>query len=148
MNQLFDMSNRVAVVTGSTKGMGLAIARALGAAGARIVISGRSEETAKAVADQCHSEGITAKGLGCDITDIESVRRFAKHAQEAFGEVDVLLASGHSNGSGALREAATAYKVDTDAIALKVKQEFAVKEKAKKEAKPTPSGVPKNRKAA
>lgn len=40
-------------------------------------------------------------------------------------EVSVLLASGRSNGTSTLRDAATAYKVDTDAIALKVKQEFA-----------------------
>jgi NAD(P)-dependent dehydrogenase (short-subunit alcohol dehydrogenase family) len=92
MNQLFDMSNRVAVVTGSTKGMGLAIARALGAAGAKIVISSRSEETAKATADQLHeTEGITAEGIGCDITDIDSVRRFAMQTQEAFGQVDALV---------------------------------------------------------
>ena len=63
-------------------------------------------------------------------------------------EVSVILASGRSNGTSALREAATAYKVDTDAIALKVKQEFAAKEKAKKEAKPAASGAVKSRKAA
>ena len=63
-------------------------------------------------------------------------------------EASVLLASGHSNGSGALRDAATAYKVDTDAIGLKVRQEFAAKEKARKEAKPTTSSAAKNRKAA
>jgi ParB family chromosome partitioning protein len=63
-------------------------------------------------------------------------------------EVSVILASGRSNGTDALREAATTYKVDTDAIALKVKQEFAAKEKAKKEAKPKASGTVKNRKAA
>jgi ParB family transcriptional regulator, chromosome partitioning protein len=63
-------------------------------------------------------------------------------------EVSVVLASGRSNGGNALREAAAAYKVDTDAIAAKVKQEFAAKEKAKKEAKPMPSGGAKNRKAA
>jgi NAD(P)-dependent dehydrogenase (short-subunit alcohol dehydrogenase family) len=92
MNQLFDMSNRVAVVTGSTKGMGLAIARAIGAAGAKIVISSRSEEIAKATADQLRKvEGIHAKGIGCDITDIDSVRRFAKQTQEAFGQVDALV---------------------------------------------------------
>lgn len=92
MHQLFDMSNRVAVVTGSTKGMGLAIARALGAAGAKLVISSRSEKTAKATAEQLHqTEGIDAKGIGCDITNTDSVRRFAKEAQEAFGQVDALV---------------------------------------------------------
>ena len=63
-------------------------------------------------------------------------------------EVSVVLASGRSNGTNALREAATVYKVDTDAITLKVKQEFAAKTKAKKEAKPETSGTGKNRKAA
>ena len=63
-------------------------------------------------------------------------------------EVNVVLATGRSNGTNALREAATVYKVDTDAIALKVKQEFAAKTKAKKEAKPETAGTGKSRKAA
>jgi ParB family chromosome partitioning protein len=63
-------------------------------------------------------------------------------------EVSVVLASGRSNGANVLREAAAAYKVDTDAIATKVKQEFAAKEKTKKEAKPSLSGGAKNRKVA
>jgi ParB family chromosome partitioning protein len=63
-------------------------------------------------------------------------------------EVSVVLATGRSNGTNALREAATVYKVDTDAIAFKVKQEFAAKSKAKKEAKPDTSGTGKRRKAA
>jgi ParB family chromosome partitioning protein len=63
-------------------------------------------------------------------------------------EVSVVLASGRSNGTTALRDAAAAYKVDTDAIALKVRQEFAAKEKSKKEPKPKSSPTVKNRKAA
>jgi ParB family chromosome partitioning protein len=63
-------------------------------------------------------------------------------------EVSVVLASGRSNGANALREAAATYKVDTDAITLKVKQEIAAKEKAKKEAKRVPSGTVKNPKAS
>jgi ParB family transcriptional regulator, chromosome partitioning protein len=63
-------------------------------------------------------------------------------------EISVVLASGRSNGTTALSEAAAAYKVDIEAIALKVKQEFAAKDKAKKEPKPTSSPSVKNRKAA
>ena len=62
-------------------------------------------------------------------------------------EVSV-LASTRSNGTNSLREAVTIYRVDNDAIALKVKQEFAAKAKAKKEAKPETSGTRKSRKAA
>jgi len=54
-----------------------------------------------------------------------------EHSLACCSRVSVILASGRSHGTNALREAATIYKVDTDAIALKVKQEFAAKEKAK-----------------
>ena len=53
-------------------------------------------------------------------------------------EATILLAASRHNGTNVLRDAATMYKVDTEAIATKVKQEFAAKAKAKKEAKPVP----------
>lgn len=59
-------------------------------------------------------------------------------------EASILLASSRGNPTTVLRDAASTYKVDTDAIALKVKQEFAAKAKSKKEVKP----VPKTKKAA
>lgn len=59
-------------------------------------------------------------------------------------EMSILLASSRGNPTAVLRDAASTYKVDTDAITLKVKQEFAAQAKAKKEAKP----VPKTKKAA
>lgn len=57
-------------------------------------------------------------------------------ALAATGRVSILLAASRGNPATILREAATAYKVDTDAIAAKVKHEFTVKEKAKKTAQP------------
>ena len=64
-------------------------------------------------------------------------------------EVSILIAARRSsNGTSPLQDAAVAYKIDTDAIALKVKQEFAAKEKAKKEVKTVSSGGGKSRKAA
>ncbi len=51
-------------------------------------------------------------------------------------ELTIVLASARSNASSVLKEAAAVYKVDTDAIATKVKQEFAAKEKARAEKKP------------
>jgi ParB family chromosome partitioning protein len=66
---------------------------------------------------------------------------FLRRADEAtlsrlLVEVSVVLASGRSNGANTLRDAAMVYKVDTDAIALKVKQEFAAKAKAKRRPSP------------
>jgi hypothetical protein len=58
-------------------------------------------------------------------------------------ESSILLAASHSNAPAVLREAATAYKVDTEAITAKVKQDFAAKEKAKKTPEPAAKTVNK-----
>jgi ParB family chromosome partitioning protein len=58
-------------------------------------------------------------------------------------EASILLASSRANPTAILKEAATAYKVDTEAIAAKVKQEFAVKEKAKKVPQPAAKAAKK-----
>ncbi len=63
-------------------------------------------------------------------------------------EASILLAASRGNATAILKDAAAVYKVDTEAIGLKVKQEFAAKEKAKKEAKPVVPGTVKSRKAA
>jgi ParB family chromosome partitioning protein len=63
-------------------------------------------------------------------------------------EASILLAAARTNPAFALRVAASIYKVDADAIALKEKREFATKETAKKTSKPTPSGAAKTKKAA
>ena len=63
-------------------------------------------------------------------------------------ETSILLVASRSNPATILRDAASMYKVDTDAITLKVKQEFAAKEKAKKASKSTPPGAAKTKKAA
>jgi ParB family chromosome partitioning protein len=58
-------------------------------------------------------------------------------------ETAILLAASRTNSATVLRDAASAYKVDTDAIAVKVKQEFAAKEKAKKSAQPAAKSTKK-----
>ncbi len=92
MRYLFDLSGRVAVITGATKGMGLSVAHALGNAGAKLVISGRHHETANSVATQLRkSEGINVTAIACGITDPASVDKFATQAIEVFGRVDTLV---------------------------------------------------------
>ncbi len=63
-------------------------------------------------------------------------------------ESAILLAASRANASQVLRDAATAYKVDTDAIAAKVKQEFATKDKVKAEKKPVPQSSARQPKTA
>ena len=79
----FDLTGKTALVTGSTRGLGLAIARALADAGARVAINGRSAETVAARAAEL--EGAVAAPF--DVTDEAAVRS----AVAALGPVDVLV---------------------------------------------------------
>ncbi|HEU4829956.1 MAG TPA: SDR family NAD(P)-dependent oxidoreductase, partial [Gemmatimonadales bacterium] len=65
-----DLSGRVALVTGGTRGIGLAIARALHGAGARVAVAGRDEARAAAVAGEL---GERAAGVGCDVAKLGEV---------------------------------------------------------------------------
>ncbi|MDF3888413.1 SDR family NAD(P)-dependent oxidoreductase [Cupriavidus basilensis] len=98
MQNLFDLTGRVAVITGSTKGMGLEMARALGASGAALVVSGRDQAASEAVAAALQGEGFKAKGIACDIGDLESIRAFASQALDAYGRVDALVLNAAGSG--------------------------------------------------
>ncbi|WP_328805949.1 SDR family NAD(P)-dependent oxidoreductase [Paraburkholderia solitsugae] len=92
------------VVTGTTKGMGLSISRALGDAGAKLVISGRDQNAADSVATKLHeTDGIDVRAIACDISDPASVDQFAARTLHAFGRVDALIL----NAAGASPRAVT-----------------------------------------
>ena len=83
MSGLFDLSGRTALVTGSTRGLGLALARSLAGAGARVAINGRSREACELVADGI--EGAFAAPF--DVTDEAAVAA----GVAAAGEIDILV---------------------------------------------------------
>jgi NAD(P)-dependent dehydrogenase (short-subunit alcohol dehydrogenase family) len=94
---LFDLTGKVAAITGSTKGIGLGIAREMAAAGAKVIVSSRHAELCDEVAGQLNAEfgkgEVIAKGLPCDLTSIESVERFAAEAPTLFGGLDILVSN-------------------------------------------------------
>jgi 3-oxoacyl-[acyl-carrier protein] reductase len=91
-----DLTGRVAFVTGSTRGIGLAVARALHAAGAKVAIVGRDEARARAVAAEL-GEGTV--GVACDVADAAAVERAVAAAEQALGPVDILV-----NNAGLTRD--------------------------------------------
>ena len=91
MYQGFDLSNKVAVLTGSTAGMGLAIARGLAQCGAKVVVSSNTQEETDQGAQVLGKEGHTAKGVRWDIRSRNDIERFAAEAKRAFGRVDILF---------------------------------------------------------
>jgi NAD(P)-dependent dehydrogenase (short-subunit alcohol dehydrogenase family) len=85
------LAGRTAVVTGSTKGIGRAIAAAFARAGMRVVVNSRSEPDCRAVAGQLEAAGGDAVGLAADLTAPDALRGFARAATAALGRVDVLV---------------------------------------------------------
>jgi 3-oxoacyl-[acyl-carrier protein] reductase len=84
------ITGRTAVVCASTSGLGEAIARALGAEGAHIIVSGRRGERARQIAGELPS----AVGVEVDLTDPTGCERLFAAAHEAFGEADILILNG------------------------------------------------------
>jgi len=97
--EIFNLSGRVAVVTGGSKGMGFAIARTLGAAGATVIVSARTQSAADDAAALLRTEGIGARGAVLDVTDPQSVAAFSASALEAFPRIDVLVLNAAANTS-------------------------------------------------
>ena len=89
--QLFDLSGRVALITGSTRGIGLAIARALGQAGALVVLNGRDLDRLGATEAMLTGEGISARSLAFDVTDAAAVEAAVDRAEREIGPVAILV---------------------------------------------------------
>jgi 3-oxoacyl-[acyl-carrier protein] reductase len=91
-----DLSGRVALVTGSTRGIGRAIADMLARAGAKVAVVGRDRGRAEEVASQIPGG---AKGFACDIGDIPSVVKLVEDVEKELGAVDILV-----NNAGLTRD--------------------------------------------
>jgi 3-oxoacyl-[acyl-carrier protein] reductase len=91
-----DLTGKVAFVTGSTRGIGLAIARALHAAGAKVAVVGRDQEKAAAVAAEL---GERAVGVSCDVARADQVEAAITAAERALGPIDILV-----NNAGLTRD--------------------------------------------
>jgi NAD(P)-dependent dehydrogenase (short-subunit alcohol dehydrogenase family) len=94
---LFDLTDKVAVVTGSTKGIGRAIAEALARAGAKVVISSRKPDKCEEVANAIKSEGLEATAIACHIGKREDVEHLVSETKKRFGKIDILVCNAAVN---------------------------------------------------
>ncbi|MFJ4828665.1 SDR family NAD(P)-dependent oxidoreductase [Streptomyces sp. NPDC088747] len=97
----FDLSGRVALVTGGNSGIGLGMARALARAGADLAVWGTDETRNAAAADELLSLGIKAAAFRCDVGDPRQVTEAFAATLGAFGRVDACFANAGIGGSGA-----------------------------------------------
>jgi NAD(P)-dependent dehydrogenase (short-subunit alcohol dehydrogenase family) len=88
---LFDLTGRVALVTGGTRGLGLAIARTFASAGADLVIASRNEEACAQVAAEFESAGSRALACPCHMGRWDDIERLVDTAYDTFGRIDVLV---------------------------------------------------------
>lgn len=100
-----DLSGKVAVVTGGSRGIGAATSRALAGSGARVAVNGRDEEAVDATVERIRSEGGEASGVAADVTDFVAVEAMRRRTEEELGPVDVLVAFA---GGGIVRPGPTA----------------------------------------
>ncbi len=99
MSQLpsFDLSDKIAIITGGTRGIGLAIARALAAAGANVVVASRKQENVQAAERALREEGFDALGVVAHTGSAQAVEALVARAADAFGGVDILVNNAATN---------------------------------------------------
>jgi len=91
MTDLVQLSGKVAVVTGGTRGIGRGIAGALLELGASVIITGRNGQRAAAVATELSVDSKTCEGVECDVKSLVSVAALAQHVREKYGRLDILV---------------------------------------------------------
>jgi gluconate 5-dehydrogenase len=87
----FDLTGKVAIVTGCSRGLGQVFARALADAGADLVVTSRDPDRLFSFASEIESLGKKCVALPCDVRDYESIQTMVHHAGEAMGKIDILV---------------------------------------------------------
>jgi NAD(P)-dependent dehydrogenase (short-subunit alcohol dehydrogenase family) len=91
VKNFFDLSGKVALVTGASRGLGQYFGRALALAGADLIITARKKEDCEPFANEIRALGRKVACLDLDVRDEASIRKMADDAQAAFGKIDILV---------------------------------------------------------
>ena len=89
--KLFDLSGRVAIVTGGSIGLGRQMAEGLAEMGANLVLCARKKERCEQAAEELKKLGVQTLALGCDVKDPDQVRGVVEETSSRFGRIDILI---------------------------------------------------------
>ena len=98
MSDLFSLAGKVAIVTGSTRGIGRGIAEELARAGARVVVSSESEGDTADVGEAMRGQGFEVHGIACDVTDDAALTALVAATAAYFGGIDILVCNAGITG--------------------------------------------------
>ncbi len=106
-------AQEIAIVTGGSRGIGLAIARRLGRLGARVALCARSQSSVEAALGALRADGVEALGMPADVTSAEAVRSFVERVRQSLGGVSILV---NNAGVGVFRPALELEEADWDRV--------------------------------
>jgi NAD(P)-dependent dehydrogenase (short-subunit alcohol dehydrogenase family) len=95
--KLFDLSGKVALVTGATRGIGKSIAEELGRAGAKVAICSRKAEACEAARSDLERAGLTVMAKPCNVSRKDELQAFVDAARGKWGAIDIVVANAASN---------------------------------------------------
>ncbi|MGE5577508.1 MAG: SDR family oxidoreductase [Syntrophothermus sp.] len=104
VRQLFDLTGRVAVVTGGSMGLGIQFARALAELGAKLALCARKVERCEQAAAELRQLGVKALALRCDVTNAADVQALVDRTLEEFGRIDILVNNAGVSWGGPLED--------------------------------------------
>ncbi len=102
--QLFDLTGRIALVTGSSAGIGLALATGLGRAGATVVLNGRQADKVASAASKLRDEGLSVVEMPFDVTDSGAVPAGIERIEATVGPIDILVNNAGMQRRGPLED--------------------------------------------
>lgn len=108
LERMFDLTDRIALVTGGNGGIGLGMARGLGQAGATVVIVGRNAEKSAAALRELQALGVRAESLPCDVTREDAVQALFAEVAARHGRLDILV----NNAGSTVRKAPQDFTLD------------------------------------